>query len=74
MDTEAIERSFELRQAERREGGSRVGIANVHRRLRRRYGSRAGVSIRSELGEYTVVILTIPTEEETQSDGTNPDC
>lgn len=45
--------------------GNGVGISNVRDRLRLHYGDRALVSIRSKLGEGTVVLLELPYDAET---------
>ncbi len=38
----------------------RIGIANVHNRIRLEYGSKYGISIRSKLGSFTTVTILLP--------------
>jgi signal transduction histidine kinase len=52
----------EARLEEVTDGETGVGIANVRERLRLCYGDLASVSIRSKLGEGTVVVLEFPYE------------
>ncbi len=40
--------------------GSGVGVKNVHERIRLNFGPEYGISIQSEEGEGTLVILTLP--------------
>ncbi|SFT16904.1 Sensor histidine kinase YesM [Paenibacillus sp. BC26] len=53
-----------LRQALREDvdpGSERgIGVLNVHRRIRLHFGERYGLSIRSEFGEGTTVVILLP--------------
>ena len=40
------------------------GLKNVNRRLKRCYGEHYGLTIESALGEFTKVMITLPTEGE----------
>lgn len=51
-----------MRRLEDDSGEGSIGLRNVHRRLRLRYGSAYGVSIRSIPHQSTVVTLTLPKE------------
>lgn len=50
------------RMAEVMSGSAGYGLANVRERLKLQYGDRADVTIRSRLGEGTVVTIDIPYE------------
>ena len=51
-----------MRRLEDDSGEGSIGLRNVHRRLRLRYGPAYGVSIRSIPHQSTVVTLTLPKE------------
>ena len=40
--------------------GNSVGIVNIHRRIRLRYGDDYGIKIESREGEFTLVTITLP--------------
>lgn len=61
MTEEACEALMHRLDAETGEGA--IGLRNVHRRLRLRYGAAYGVQIRSLPHQSTVVTLTLPREE-----------
>jgi len=50
---------------------SKVGIRNVHARLQYEFGSEYGIRIESQLGEYTRVIVGIPTFMPTKEEKIN---
>lgn len=52
-----------------------IGIHNVNRRIKLCYGENYGVSIQSEVGKGTTVVLTMPAENQMESFGEvrNPD-
>ena len=60
MTAEACEDLMNRLEAE--SGEDAIGLRNVHRRLRLRYGDRYGVQIRSIPQQSTVVTLTLPLE------------
>ncbi|WP_217595704.1 sensor histidine kinase [Cohnella sp. GbtcB17] len=51
-------------EAVEEEGEFRIGLRNVHQRIRLSYGPGWGVSIESEPGAGTIVTLELPAEEE----------
>ncbi len=51
-----------MQKLEEDSGERAIGLRNVHRRLKLRYGARYGVSVRSILNQSTVVTLTLPRE------------
>ena len=61
MSAEACEALIHRLDAETGEGA--IGLRNVHRRLRLRYGTDYGVQIRSIPHQSTVVTLTLPRED-----------
>lgn len=61
MSSEACEALMQRLDVETGEGA--IGLRNVHRRLRLRYGNVYGVQIRSIPQQSTVVTLTLPREE-----------
>lgn len=46
------------------EQDNKIGILNVHHRLKLHYGESYGIDVESKLGEYTAVILKIPSNED----------
>ncbi len=63
MDTDsliAVQEQLDVEQDHR----AHFGLYNIHRRLQLRYGSQAGVSIRSIQGEGTKLMIRIPLDEE----------
>ena len=40
------------------------GLYNVNRRIRNKYGTQCGLSIQSEVGEFTRVFVTVPIKKE----------
>lgn len=52
---------FSLKEADR---NGHVGLYNVYRRLELRYGANRRFDIESKPGEYTLVVIEIPFEEE----------
>lgn len=51
-----------MRRLEEEHGEGAIGLRNVHRRLRLRYGAAYGVTVRSIPQQSTVVTLTLPRE------------
>lgn len=45
------------------------GLYNVERRIKNKYGRQYGMTIESEVGDYTRVILTLPLNKEEHHDG-----
>lgn len=41
-----------------------IGVSNVHKRLQYEFGSRYGISIESEEGEYTTMAIRLPAREQ----------
>ena len=41
------------------------GLYNVERRIENKYGKQYGMTIESEVGEFTRITLTLPIAEET---------
>ena len=60
MTAEACEALMHRMEEEHGEGA--IGLRNVHRRLRLRYGAAYGVTVRSIPQQSTVVTLTLPRE------------
>ncbi|MBQ2833342.1 MAG: sensor histidine kinase, partial [Clostridia bacterium] len=56
-----------MRRLDEENGERAIGLRNVHRRLRLRYGAKYGVTIRSIPDESTVVTLTLPIEFEKET-------
>lgn len=61
MTPDACEKLAKRMEAEEGEGA--IGLRNVHRRLRLRYGPEYGVTLRSIPHQSTVVTLTLPRED-----------
>lgn len=61
MDEETAARALLGRQEGNR--GS-IGLSNIHRRIRLRYGEGYGLQIFSQPGEGTTVRVTLPAQEE----------
>lgn len=55
------------RQLDGLEPAERIGLMNVHKRLQLMYGKGCGLSLDSELGEWTRVTVRIPARKETLS-------
>ncbi len=47
-----------------KKGIERIGLYNINQRIKLIFGEQYGVSIRSKVGEYTIVRVEIPAEEE----------
>ena len=45
------------------ERNNHIGIYNVHKRIQHYYGQEYGITIESEVGQYTKVLITIPAVE-----------
>ncbi len=61
MTESEIAAAFAAEQpGEKPRGFSRIGIRNVHDRIRLAYGERYGLSIESEVGEFTRVRIRLP--------------
>lgn len=60
------ERIEEILKKERKEqkGMVKIGLYNINRRIKLVFGEEYGISIRSVPGEYTVVSVVIPAQEE----------
>lgn len=50
--------------SEEKKGMVKIGLYNINRRIQLIFGEQYGVSIESRLGEYTIVRVVIPAEEE----------
>lgn len=52
------------------ERGRHIGVANVHQRVRLKYGEAYGVEIESAVNQFTRVIIHLPRQERTQAEET----
>ncbi|CAI6086974.1 sensor histidine kinase [Cohnella sp. JJ-181] len=64
MTEDKLKRVRRELDAAEEEGGFRIGLRNVHQRIRMSYGPEWGVKIESEPGVGTIVTLELPVEEE----------
>ena len=62
MSQERIEEVLH-RGTQKEKGMVRIGIHNIMQRIKLIFGEEYGVSIRSELGKYTIVHVEIPALE-----------
>ena len=63
IEKSKIEEILNPAMEDRREG-TKIGIHNINQRIKLIFGKQYGVSIRSEVGEYTIVRVEIPAQEE----------
>ena len=60
---ERLEHVRRTLEAEEEQAGDRIGLRNVHDRLKLSYGEEYGLTITSRPGEGTVILFCIPLEE-----------
>ena len=64
MSSDTIKRIFEEEEKETADKNARkykqIGVRNVHRRLQYAFGEKYGLSVESEEGKFTRMIITIP--------------
>lgn len=65
MTQDQIESLLQIGDGNRNSRGlSGVGISNIQERIKMTYGEEYGLTIRSELGKYTAVMIRIPYKKE----------
>lgn len=69
MTAEKIQEALS-RELDEKKGMMKIGIYNINRRIQLIYGEEYGVSIKSVPGEYTIVQVVIPAEEENDGEDT----
>lgn len=76
MKREKVEEIKRDLQDERVDGGSCIGMKNVHQRIRLQYGVEYGIDVVSQYNKKTSIILHIPAyiKEEEKTDVKNVDC
>lgn len=59
-------------ESEEKKGTIKIGLYNINRRIQLIFGEEYGISIESRVGEYTIVRVVIPAQEE--KDGEDNHC
>ena len=60
MDAEALEELRSKIKEQKIDTSSSIGQSNINRRIKLCYGDNYGMHVESELGEGTIITLTIP--------------
>lgn len=69
LDEEVMEINSALQQFPKPEAFHHFGLYNIHRRIVQKYGESFGLTVYSEIGSYTKVIMTLPAQHSPDSEG-----